>query len=107
MFGFDLHAWLHEKHPLQLILQVKNETTILYYLYSTIANLVQNAVRVIPLGQSAGQRILLAFQEELTIATEYGEISMAVNTNDIYTKEDAKCLVANGVIGKSFFVSER
>lgn len=51
-------------------LQVEKETTILYYLYSTIAALVQNAVRAIPLGQTAGQKTVHAFQNELTQATD-------------------------------------
>lgn len=51
-------------------LGVPKETTILYYLYSTIAGLVQNAVRAIPLGQTAGQKIIYQFQEKLTLATK-------------------------------------
>lgn len=51
-------------------LQVDKETTILYYLYSTVVNLVQNAVRAIPLGQTAGQKIIYAFQKELHEATD-------------------------------------
>lgn len=51
-------------------LQVEKETTILYFLYSTIVSLIQNAVRAIPLGQTAGQRVLAAFQQELIQATE-------------------------------------
>lgn len=51
-------------------LQVPKETTILYYLYSTIASLVQNAVRAIPLGQTAGQKVIYAFQKELKQATD-------------------------------------
>ncbi|ASN06951.1 urease accessory protein UreF [Virgibacillus necropolis] len=51
-------------------LQVNKETTILYYLYSSIASLVQNAVRAIPLGQTAGQKIVYAFQNKLIHATE-------------------------------------
>lgn len=37
------------------------EEAILYYLYSSISGLVQNAVRAIPLGQTAGQHILYRF----------------------------------------------
>ncbi|MHC0038504.1 urease accessory protein UreF [Pseudoneobacillus sp. C159] len=44
--------------------------TILYYLYSAISTLVQNGVRAIPLGQTAGQRILHDFQTELIAAVE-------------------------------------
>lgn len=51
-------------------LQVEKKTTILYFLYSTIVSLIQNAVRAIPLGQTAGQRILANFQEELIEATD-------------------------------------
>ncbi|MEK4555644.1 MULTISPECIES: urease accessory protein UreF [Jeotgalicoccus] len=51
-------------------LDVEKETTIVYYLYSTIVSLVQNAVRAIPLGQTAGQKVIYAFQEELKTAAE-------------------------------------
>lgn len=51
-------------------LQVEKETTILYYLYSTMIALVQNAVRAIPLGQTAGQKIVYQFQDDLQKATE-------------------------------------
>ncbi|WP_339227661.1 urease accessory protein UreF [Oceanobacillus sp. FSL K6-2867] len=51
-------------------LQVEKEMTIRYYLYSTIAALVQNAVRAIPLGQTTGQQIIHDFQKELVIASE-------------------------------------
>lgn len=51
-------------------LGVDKETTILYYLYSTIIGLVQNAVRAIPLGQTNGQQVIYRFQEELNRATE-------------------------------------
>src|SRR5699024_1689295 len=50
-------------------LQVDKETTILYYLYSTVVGLVQNAVRAIPLGQTAGQKIIYQFQKVLHEAT--------------------------------------
>ncbi|MFS0820330.1 urease accessory protein UreF [Bacillus sp. 1P02SD] len=43
-------------------------TTILYYLYSTVSSLVQNAVRAIPLGQTAGQKTIQEFQDVLTEA---------------------------------------
>lgn len=49
-------------------LKVDKRTTILYYLYSTIVGLVQNAVRAIPLGQTAGQKIINTFQEKLQTA---------------------------------------
>lgn len=51
-------------------LQVDKETTTLYFLYSTIVSLIQNAVRAIPLGQTTGQKILAAFQVELKQATK-------------------------------------
>ncbi len=50
-------------------LQVEKETTILYYLYSTIIGLVQNAVRAIPLGQTNGQQIVYQFQKDLQQVT--------------------------------------
>jgi urease accessory protein len=40
-------------------LKIDRNQAILTFLYSTIATLVQNGVRGIPLGQTAGQRILL------------------------------------------------
>lgn len=51
-------------------LGVSQENTTLYYLYSTVLNLVQNAVRAIPLGQTAGQKIIQEFQNDLAKATE-------------------------------------
>lgn len=51
-------------------LKVEKETTILYFLYSTIVSLIQNAVRAIPLGQTTGQKILAKFQQELIQATD-------------------------------------
>lgn len=51
-------------------LQVSKDTTVLYYLYSNISSLVQNAVRAIPLGQTIGQKIIYAFQPELTEAVK-------------------------------------
>lgn len=51
-------------------LQVEKGTTILYYLYSTLVALVQNAVRAIPLGQTAGQKVIYSFQKELKQATD-------------------------------------
>lgn len=52
-------------------LQVEKETTILYYLYSSIQELVQNAVRAIPLGQTTGQKLLLDFQSNVSHASSY------------------------------------
>ena len=40
------------------------------YLYSTISSLTQNAVRGIPLGQTAGQFILRDIQQWITKAVE-------------------------------------
>lgn len=52
-------------------LKLSKDTTIQFYLYSTIINLVQNAVRAIPIGQTAGQQIINAFQSKIqkSIAT--------------------------------------
>ena len=46
-------------------LGVDRKTTVVYYLYSTIVALVQNAVRAIPIGQTAGQKVIHQFQGEL------------------------------------------
>ncbi|KMY48439.1 urease accessory protein UreF [Peribacillus loiseleuriae] len=51
-------------------LGVPQSTTTLYYLYSTVSSLVQNAVRAIPLGQTSGQKIIQEFQGILVAATE-------------------------------------
>ncbi|KAA0948765.1 urease accessory protein UreF [Sporosarcina sp. ANT_H38] len=51
-------------------LGVPKTTTTLYYLYSTISTLVQNAVRAIPLGQTAGQKTIQQFQGPLAMAAE-------------------------------------
>lgn len=51
-------------------LQVTKQDTILYYLYSAISSQVQNAVRAIPLGQTAGQTITHLFIPELTKAVD-------------------------------------
>ncbi|WP_338469740.1 urease accessory protein UreF [Niallia sp. XMNu-256] len=51
-------------------LEVPKSTTILYYLYSTVSSLVQNAVRAIPLGQTAGQKTIQEFNNTLIEATE-------------------------------------
>ena len=44
-------------------LGVPQDNTTLFYLYSTVSSLVQNAVRAIPLGQTAGQKTIQEFQE--------------------------------------------
>jgi urease accessory protein len=49
-------------------LGVPKSTTTLYYLYSAITSLIQNAVRAIPLGQTAGQKTIQEFQKELVEA---------------------------------------
>lgn len=51
-------------------LAVSKSTTTLFYLYSTTSSLVQNAVRAIPLGQTAGQKTIQEFQGALIQATE-------------------------------------
>ncbi|WP_188631054.1 urease accessory protein UreF [Lentibacillus kapialis] len=63
-FGHSAIAFTMAGH----YLNVPKQTTIMYYLYSTIANLVQNAVRAIPLGQTAGQKIIYSFQPKLEAA---------------------------------------
>lgn len=45
-------------------LRVSKQNTILYYLYSAISSQIQNAVRAIPLGQTAGQSITHQLQPE-------------------------------------------
>lgn len=51
-------------------LGITKQDTILYYLYSAISSIVQNAVRAIPLGQTAGQTISHQFIPELTQAVD-------------------------------------
>lgn len=51
-------------------LGIPQKTTTLYYLYSNVSSLTQNAVRAIPLGQTAGQKIIQEFQAALVRATE-------------------------------------
>ncbi|GAA0133920.1 urease accessory protein UreF [Paenibacillus sp. YSY-4.3] len=51
-------------------LSVTKQDTILYYLYSAISSQVQNAVRAIPLGQTAGQMISHQFIPEITQAVD-------------------------------------
>lgn len=55
-------------------LGVPKSTTTLYYLYSTITTLVQNAVRAIPLGQTAGQKTIQQIQVPLENAAEKVQI---------------------------------
>ncbi|HEY4554611.1 MAG TPA: urease accessory protein UreF [Bacillaceae bacterium] len=51
-------------------LEVSKPNSILYYLYSAVSSLVQNAVRAIPLGQTAGQLITHQFHPVLHQAVE-------------------------------------
>ena len=51
-------------------LGVPSTKTTLFYLYSAVSSLIQNAVRAIPLGQTAGQKITQEFHDELIKATE-------------------------------------
>ena len=44
--------------------------TTLYYFYSNLTSFVQNAVRAIPLGQTAGQKTIQQFQPVLVKADE-------------------------------------
>ncbi|ULT59814.1 urease accessory protein UreF [Neobacillus drentensis] len=53
-------------------LGVPKSTGILFYLYSVVSSIVQNAVRGIPLGQTAGQKIIREVQSTLMEAA--GEI---------------------------------
>lgn len=46
-------------------LGVSKSTTILFYLYSVVSSIVQNAVRGIPLGQTAGQKVIRDIQSIL------------------------------------------
>ncbi|MCG7339079.1 urease accessory protein UreF [Staphylococcus sp. ACRSN] len=72
LYQSDWMRWYHEQmknknvhlHPaicftiLGHYFDVKIETIIDYYLYQNVSSLTQNAVRAIPLGQTAGQRII-------------------------------------------------
>ncbi|WP_066314963.1 urease accessory protein UreF [Bacillus sp. FJAT-29814] len=51
-------------------LGVPNSTSILFYLYSVVSSIVQNAVRGIPLGQTAGQKLIRDVQTDLMEAVE-------------------------------------
>ncbi|MCM3568020.1 urease accessory protein UreF [Neobacillus mesonae] len=51
-------------------LNVSNSDAILFYLYSVVSSMVQNAVRGIPLGQTAGQKVIRAIQPVLVKAAE-------------------------------------
>jgi len=49
---------------------IPKRETILFYLYNTIVNFVQNAVRAIPIGQTDGQRLISDFHPKMQEATE-------------------------------------
>lgn len=49
-------------------LGISRGNCVLYYLYSVVSSLVQNAVRAIPLGQTAGQTLMHDFQNHLVAA---------------------------------------
>ncbi len=51
-------------------LGVSKTTTVLFYLYSVVSSIVQNAVRGIPLGQTAGQRVIRDVQPILVEAAQ-------------------------------------
>ncbi|HLS31002.1 MAG TPA: urease accessory protein UreF [Flavobacteriaceae bacterium] len=51
-------------------LKISKKKTIMFYLYSTMVNFIQNAVRAIPLGQTDGQRLLSSFHPKLQAATD-------------------------------------
>lgn len=84
LYGIPILAQYHDRihnkqsfgHPAIVFtmvghhLEVPKATTTLYYLYSTVSSLVQNAVRAIPLGQTAGQKTIQEFQDVLIHATE-------------------------------------
>lgn len=56
-------------------LGVSKSTTVLFYLYSVVSSIVQNAVRGIPLGQTAGQKIIRDIQPVLLkAATAIGQL---------------------------------
>ena len=50
--------------------QIDSQAALIAYLYSWTANLVSAGVKLIPLGQTAGQRLLLAMQPALKLAAE-------------------------------------
>ncbi|WP_191277171.1 urease accessory protein UreF [Neobacillus kokaensis] len=50
-------------------LGVSKSTAVLFYLYSVVSSIVQNAVRGIPLGQTAGQKVIRDVQSVLIEAS--------------------------------------
>ncbi|WP_286228821.1 urease accessory protein UreF [Neobacillus mesonae] len=51
-------------------LGVSKTTSVLFYLYSVVSSIVQNAVRGIPLGQTAGQKVIRDVQPILVEAVQ-------------------------------------
>lgn len=51
-------------------LEIAPKETILFYLYNSIVNFVQNAVRAIPIGQTDGQRLISQFIPKIHEATK-------------------------------------
>jgi urease accessory protein len=49
--------------------QIDEQTTVLGYLHSWVSNLVSAGVKLIPLGQTAGQQLICQLTEPMTIAT--------------------------------------
>jgi urease accessory protein len=50
--------------------EIDRRSTILSYLHAWVANLVGAAIKLVPLGQTDGQRILLALQPNIIAATD-------------------------------------
>ncbi len=65
-FGHAAIAFTIYAHQLNL----SKKETVLYYLYSAIVSLIQNAVRAIPLGQTVGQRLIYDYQPIVKQAVE-------------------------------------
>lgn len=91
-FGHSAIAFTMAGH----YLDVPKQTTILYYLYTTIVNLVQNAVRGIPMGQTAGQKLIYAFQPKLMAAvekieqldeSEFGAVSPGIELSQMHHEQ--------------------
>lgn len=51
-------------------LEIEKKSVISFYLYNTVVNFVQNAVRAIPIGQTDGQRIISDFLPKIQQATD-------------------------------------
>lgn len=93
MYGKRIQEKKSFAHPAILFaiaghhLNISRDTTILYYMYSTVISLVQNAVRAIPIGQTVGQQIIADFQPKLKEAlaiigqleeTDFGTIAPGI-----------------------------